>query len=77
MYLSRFEEFTKNAKQWAQVEVWRYIGLLVWLVKAMKEWQANQGRCGWSIIVVGVLIRADVRCAMKELDSDVSPVRSR
>jgi len=66
MYLSWFEESKKNAKQGAQVEVW--------LVKAMKVWQANQGSCGWGIIVVGVLIRADVRCAMKELESDVSPV---
>jgi len=74
MYLSRFEESKKNAKQWAQVEVWRYKGVLVWLVKARKEWQANQGSCRWGIIVVGVLLRADVRCAMKELDSDVSPV---
>ena len=46
MYLLRFEESKKNEKQWAQMEFWRYTGVLVWLVKARKEWQANQGAVG-------------------------------
>lgn len=52
-------------------------GLLVWLVKARKEWQATQGSCGWGTGVVGALKTADIRCTVKELDSDPSPLRSR
>lgn len=56
---------------------WGYMGLLIWLVKASKEWQASQGICGSSTIVVGALKTADTRCIVKELDSDPSPLESR
>jgi hypothetical protein len=29
----------------------RQVGLIVWLVKAGKDQQTNQGRCGWGLVV--------------------------
>jgi len=52
-------------------ETRRYIGVLLWLVKAMKERQDSQGSCAWGLVCGrGAGPAEDCTCPVKELNTN-------